>query len=282
MKYVKYIIIILVLIGGVFFITTKGTAATDIVNDADLSTDLISCWNLDEESGTRADSVTGSGNDLDDINTVLFSSSCIQGNCADFENSTSEYLRITDANQTGLDLGASSADWAVSFWLNPESEGPDPVIFSKYKDGVANQRSWQHVNQVSVGQWIFQNSDDGTDSGIKTAAIAEDIGTGTWVHYVINMDTSAGEIIMYKNASLVSTTTGMNTTQFNGTADFILGARDTPTPSLFYDGRMDEFAVWSRRLGGDEIDALYNSGTGIPCAGGVVTAGGDFLFGLGF
>ena len=68
--------------------------ATDVKNDSNLSTSLVSYWELEESSGTRTDS--HGSNDLTAINTPGQGTG-IQGNCLDVEETNQEGLTITDA-----------------------------------------------------------------------------------------------------------------------------------------------------------------------------------------
>lgn len=79
---------------------------------ADLSTNLVSYWELEESSGTREDS--HGANDLTDNNTVLYGTGK-QGNGADFEATNSEYLNVASS------LGAYNDTFTYSFWVNLES-----------------------------------------------------------------------------------------------------------------------------------------------------------------
>ncbi|MHC4606969.1 MAG: S8 family serine peptidase, partial [Planctomycetota bacterium] len=76
---------------------------------------LVGHWTLDESSGTRSDS-SGNGNDLADHSTVGSAAGKV-GNAASF-NGTSEYLDISDANQTGLDAAGALT---LAAWISADS-----------------------------------------------------------------------------------------------------------------------------------------------------------------
>ena len=84
-------------------------------------------WHLSEASGTRLDS-TSNNNDLTDNNTVTQDSGKI-GKCASFNGANSEYLEITDANQTGLDIGTN--DLVMSCWINSDAISNFPTFMSR-------------------------------------------------------------------------------------------------------------------------------------------------------
>jgi len=87
-------------------------------------TNLISAWLLNESSGTRFDE-TSNNNDLTDNNTVGFNASCEFDGCGDFEDTNTEFLSITDASQTGLDI---TGDMTICGFANFESLGSTAAL----------------------------------------------------------------------------------------------------------------------------------------------------------
>lgn len=231
--------------------------ATDVKNDPSLSNGLTSYWELEESSGTRFDSV--GSNDLTDNNTVSQSTDCKQGNCADFEDTNSEYLSITDALQTGL--LDNDEDNAISLWINFESGTGDDDIISKYAAaGYAYQLGRKNgTNLLRVG-WA-NNADCNTP-------VAKDISwnanTDQWYHIVVNRDDDAGESVVYIDGQKQSTSTLQETGNLcNSNAQFNIGASGNGAFN-YIDGRVDEVGYWERQLTASEVADLYNNGDGIP------------------
>lgn len=239
-------------------------AATDIKNDAGLSTNLVSFWELEEASGTRVDSHT-SGNDLTDINTVGTAAG-IQGQAADFESTNTEYLEIIDTAQTGLSI---SGDLTIAGWIKLESlpgTGAEMWIANKYfgsapRSGygfsVSNRSGNYHLNFRAATAGAGFSTVDSTTNGITTA---------TWYHVAAALDVSADTVDFYVNGSswgtdsLSSTLGGSVNT---GANTFRVGGQPGTTAETI-DGIIDDLGIWSRKLSSSEISELYNSGTGIP------------------
>ena len=122
------------------FIATPVYAA-DIINHAGLSDNIVSCWNMDEASGTRVDSVTASGNDLTDTNTVGSGTAHLGTNAADFEVSNGdETLEITDGDHGGsLDM---DGDWTIAGWVNTEGGAAGNNIMTGTWSSTGSQRSF--------------------------------------------------------------------------------------------------------------------------------------------
>jgi len=216
---------------------------------AALTTDLVAHWNLDETSGARADS-TANNNDLTDNNTVLYGAGVI-GNAADFELTNSESLSITDVAQTGLDL---TGNYSMCAWVKPESQSSYHEIFTKRDTGGGYKGyTLRTVLTTNVlGMVHFDNSASYSAEGSSAVPIAQ----WTYVCGVYNGST----VKVYFNG-VENGTANVSTNPTNGNGNFEIGAY-VGAPRYF-DGWIDEAAVWSRAINTDEITALYNDGAGL-------------------
>lgn len=243
MKKLLSAILSVTLVLGTFFLDVKQTHAAT-------PTDYVSCWDLDETSGTRMDANTTNSNDLTDTNTVLYATG-IQGKAADFESTNSEYLTITDANQVGLDFSTAAT---FSYWVKFESD-TDAVVIDKTAAGTNSY-------------WILHQGGTGNYNGLSNSAetylaVLYTLNNATWYHIVWTYN--AGTAEMFVNG--VSQGTASNGTSLtNTTAPFTLGRVNKYT-SNYFDGLMDIVEVYNRVLTGAEITDLYNSGSGRACTG---------------
>lgn len=240
----------------------------DIKND--FGTGLISHWELEEASGTRIDS--HGSNDLTDNNTVG-SATGIQGDGADFEENNDEYLSITDASQTGLDL---SGDFSVSAWINLEKLPSTATkqsmgIVSKSNSGTNNVA--YHINFNDFDNDLEINiSGDGTFSNRNSMRTASPFVTsgelGNWIHVLVTYDVSAENITLYKNGTDTGDSTSISgtgvTTIKNSSVPFVIGRGNQNDTTAYFDGVIDEVTIWSRELSASEVTDIYNSGDGIP------------------
>lgn len=222
------------------------------------TTNLVSYWSLDEASGTRVDS--HGSNNLNDNNTVG-SATGIIGNGADFESSNSEYLDISDASQSGLDL---TGDFAVSFWIRPESISGDHWIVAKsrFDGGLQGIDIWISTSPSSSVLWRF--SQNGNNSiTINGNSNTNVIPAASWSHVVLSFDVSANTATCYVDAvDETSTNSGSISSINNNNRPWVIGRRDRTTPSSYFDGIIDEMAVFNRTLTSAEVSWLYNSGAG--------------------
>ena len=89
-------------------------------------------------------------------------------------------------------------------------------------------------------------SDDGTDEEYYTKEIA-DLVVDSWRHLAVAWDASASKCYFYVDAALIGTATGSMTAIDDNATVFNLGADkdDSGDTRSFFDGKMDQFNIWS-------------------------------------
>jgi len=181
---------------------------------------------------------------------------------ADFERSSSESLTITDASSPScLDFNGASADYSVSFWIKPESlstSGAGATFFVKGNTGSLG--SWLLYEPSVAGYWSFRWSDNGTSEHQCTwNGTGKVLATATWYHVVLKWDETNNRAELWvDNTSYGSKTCGSGSHN-NSSGPF--GLADYATQ--YYDGLMDEFAVFRYLIPTSTISSLYNSGAGL-------------------
>lgn len=258
-------------------------AATDVKNDANLSTSLVSYWRLEEATAatTWVDAHTG-GNNLTNSSTGsgVTSATGIQGNCADFEEASDEYLYKDDPSSWNLDI---SGDMSVAGWVNFETAmGSGAQVFFLGRDSGQPNRNW-YFGFLDVGGTdgvSMYNSSDGSNTNTTSwvrVAYGSGFSTSTWYHVAWVYDASAGQLEAYVNGTSLGTASGLKTSMYTGgTARLVLGQYSpNPAANIGFDGKADDIGVWSKTLTATEVSDLYNGGAGIPyeAAGGAVNAG---------
>lgn len=209
---------------------------------AALTDNLSVFYNLDETSGSRADSL-GIYN-LTDNNTVLYATGII-GNAADFEKDNSEYLSASSAI---LPTGAN-ADFSAVAWIKLETCSSEGIILSQ-KSGSESGRFLFSVNS-SCQLKVFLGGVSTTITGSTT------LNTGEWYFVAVVRDTN--NINIYLNGNSTPEGSASDGTALS-TANFAVGAN--VVPELYFDGLIDELGIWNRVLSTNELSELYNSGSG--------------------
>lgn len=226
---------------------------------AELVPFAVAHWTLNEQSGTRFDSV--GSNDLTDNNTVGFDTGKF-GNAADFVTANDEYLSVAD----NADLSMGNIDFTIRFWVKLDNKSTSHDLIAKWDAGI-NQREYIINYASGSDRFTLFISDDGTATTHTTSVTADNFGSpsiDTW--YLIHAwhDATNDVIGISVNAGTANTaawTTGI----FDGSQAFQLGRRPGSTGVSNLDGKLDDVVV----LKGVVMDATqrtldYNGGTGIP------------------
>lgn len=197
-------------------------------------------WHFEEASGNRSDS-TAQGNTLTDVNTVTTGTGHAGAVAADFESTNSEYLKITDATQNGLDLTVNN-DITLGVLFKLESTGT-PMLVSKY-----NTTNKQYRLRLNTTEAILDYVDGG---GETSRRMAKTWATGTWYHLWVSCDTSAQTAVWYLDGVSQSDYAGptTNATSIQDTTpDFEVGSFNGG--ANFFDGLIDEVRIEDFNING--------------------------------
>jgi len=167
----------------------------------------------------------------------------------EFELDNSEFLSITDASQTGLDI---TGDMTVVAWVNPEDLSNNAIV-GKW-NSTGNQRGYI-FHLVTAIRTDFRFSTTGTDANTHVCNAGEGVALNVWTHVAVTYDASAGTCLQYKNGQHIYTEASLGNVINDSTATFSIGRRDDG--DLFFDGLLDEVMIFDRILTGAEINDLY-------------------------
>ena len=185
---------------------------------------------------------------------------------ASFASASSQYLNITDAAQTGLDITGSIT---VAGWFKPTRNGVFEVLWSKSPS--PGQYSYGAYKN-SLNQIVFQLSGDGTTltSATSSTTVLKDM----MYHVVCVYDGT--DMRIYLNGTLAITPLSYAGGIFNGNGDLVVGANSLAN-NYFWNGVIDDVAIWSRALSPGEITQLCALGDDFPFENPVLadTGAGD-------
>ena len=215
--------------------------ASSTLNDG-----IVSFWTLNEESGTRADSV--GSNDLTDNNTVGFDTGKV-GNAASFVQANSEYLSVTDDS-----LNTGDEDFTLALWIKPTSTGVGTGFLSIV--GVEGECViWYRGSFSDLRVRVWRSV-----SGTLDLAGGGSLATDAFTSLVLWYDQSAQTLYMSKNnAAAISTSLGEAKAAATSNP-FTVGSENTV--GSYFDGLIDAVGFWGRVLTDDERTELSNSGDG--------------------
>ena len=226
--------------------------------------DLLSYWELDETSGSVF-SDTADGNEAE----------CSGENCPDFSigkleggldfNGTSDFLIVPD--DPSLDWGAEDS-FSIELWAQPDLCTTRNKVMIGRDDYISgsNHLHWWLGCKASgtpserVATW---NMLDSTHSGISLGGSTR-LDDGSWHHLVVIRDESTNSNYLYVDGVLEASGTYDYLADFSGNTPLNIGYMAyNYTPDYFYDGKLDEIAIFDRALSAAEVAEHYNAGLGM-------------------
>ena len=164
-----------------------------------------------------------------------------------FASASSQDLKITDAAQTGLDI---TGNLTIAAWVYKSATGTVQIIAGKdTSDPNRGYILFAHSNN----SFYFRVSPNGS-APLTQVASTTTLSANTWYHIVGVYNGT--DLRIYVNGSLDCTPVSYSGGIYNNTTNFIIGSA---AGGNYWNGRIDDVAVWSRALSADEVLALYNS-----------------------
>jgi hypothetical protein len=229
----------IIFFGGFLFLVPSVYASSEPLASTPLFTDsnLVSYYQM---NGTSTDS-KGSDNGID--TSVSYATSSGEfGEGGRYNGSTSH----TDFGSVPID---TTGNWTISAWINPQtlSTGPAMAVSVGKDNGSVG-------NGVAFGIGNGAGGGSGSELTVLFSGIIFE-GSGytfpsanTW--YLVTLTRSASTTSLYVNGSLITTysVTPLAATEFH------IGSQ---TGRRFWDGYVDDVAVFNRALSATEVSNLY-------------------------
>ena len=165
---------------------------------------------------------------------------------------TNDYLYCGNDSSAQI-TGAIS----ISLWM--KSSDTSAIQYLVAKDDNTNRNFWLATEKTTGKAWFtFYNS----GSGKQVKSTGHNVCDGNWNHIVAIFNTSTEKSAIYVNGELSAESTDHNVTTIdNDTVNLELGRRGNSV--YYFNGNMDEVAIWNTALDADAITSIYNSGTPI-------------------
>jgi hypothetical protein len=230
-----------------------------------LKAGLVSCFELQETSGSTITDSAQDGFHCTAVNTPTLGASGKIGNAIEF-NGTNEYLRYPNL-ATGSSVLSPKQEISVSAWVYRLGNSVDATeaIASRYF-ASNGYRDWIVGIEQSDKSLRWHYQDSALTHNLLYYYPGSDIWTNNWVHVVCTRFGASMKI--YINGVLEASNTlgnGLSSAaDSSSNATFNIGnvARSATTPDLYFYGRLEQVAVWNRELTQADVDNLYNSGAG--------------------
>ena len=162
-------------------------------------------------------------------------------------NGTDEY--VSAGNPTELQF---TSDFSISGWFKSSSATSQRIIS---KDDGTNRSYFVQVSTTGVVEAAIY-----TSGAKQQNDSASGLADGNWHHFVFTFENGVGTKLYIDNGS--PTTDSATGTLDNDTNDFEIGRREDN--SKFFNGDIDEVAVWNKVLSADDVQTIYNSTNNNP------------------
>lgn len=226
---------------------------------ASLRAGLLGYWPMNEAAAsgdvTAADA-SGRGNNLTSNNSVLSTNGKVN-NARTFVAGNSEWLSVTSAD---FEMG-DARSWTMSLWFFIPTAAPDSLMVLVGKD-VTNSRQFNlGFNNPSVNS-VFFIAFTGNSSFFETSFSS--VSRNAWHLFTATHAANASTIDLTLDRTNTATVTRTSGT-FQGFTNSALnvGRREFSGFNQYFTGSIDELAIWNRVLSSAELDAIWNSGSGI-------------------
>lgn len=237
-------------------IGSGSSAVVDYTQDANCQ----GAWYMNGATGATETDRSGNGNTLSDAGTIPSSSTVptgYVGKSKDFTSASAHALGRADGSLVGLDINGASAKVSVVFWMKIDAiaNGATLVPISKYATSTS-QRQYT-VRAVATATSKFKITGVVSPDGTATGAVDStktDYDIATWYHIAF-VDNNT-DLRIYVDGSLNCTPVAYTSGLFNGNASFYIGRME----GTYYDGLIDEVAVFDRELSSAEVLDIYTNG----------------------
>ena len=220
------------------------------------TSDMIAYLKLDETSG----SIFSDYYDGHDA-------SCISGHCPDFGtgivegaldfNGTDQWIDMPDHIE--LDWGAEDS-FSIELWANLSNcDSRNKVMIGRDENGGTH---WW-LGCSSSTKTAYLNLKDSTATGPAALVGTTQINDGEWHYIVAVRDNSTNQNFLYVDGVLEASVMHDYTADFGTSTALGIGYMAYHlTPDYYYDGLLDEVALYSKALSQAEILNHYNNGSG--------------------
>ena len=210
----------------------------------------VGYWSFDEGSGDTAFDRSGNGNDgtLKNMDAEDWVDG-VRGKALEFDGEDDYVFTSQSPNLNKITIEA---------WVNAISFGVRNTIVSTTDDSATKGYQIHH----NSNKFALRLTDSSTyiDGGSGDAKWDTTVSTGNWYHIAISWDgtTNAENIKFYLNGEVDGTSTATKTISSIFPTSYNIYIGKKPGGSNYWEGVIDEVAIYNRALSPSEISAHYN------------------------
>ena len=241
---------------GLVFVDS-GTNTGSSTGEIDLSASTVASYTITYDTTSSGSSVCPNTS----TQTVEIAVAGIANNYSMSFDGTNDFI---DVGSFSLNANAGT----VSAWIKSSNTSDFQMIIGKFVSG-SRQLQFRTETNGKIRLILYKSS--------TVNSLLDSTGTvldGNWHHVVFTYNSSGINLYIDGSAS------GSNTTNITpvqaSTDNFMIGARKISTPEKFFNGSIDEVAVWNTALTSTQVAEIYN-GTGTNTTKDLTTVSGSNL-----
>jgi len=179
---------------------------------------------------------------------------------ASFSKATGDYLEYTSSDV----LPGTTNEISISFWqygVNPS--GNNSLI--RAVDALGNRAINIHLTYNNTIYWECGNNGTASYDSISKyigqgSAGINPWAVGTWVHFVFTKNATTGNMRIYVNGNLWES--GSSKTKTLPAITNLKIGYQTDSQVQYYNGYLDELAIWKKELSATEVADIYEAQEG--------------------
>jgi len=236
------------LTGGTFSGTT-GLVINSTTGEIDLSASTVATHTITYDTTSSGSSVCPNTS----TQTVEIAVAGIANNYSmNFDSASSDYIEIQDS--TTNTFGFANKTGSISAWIKINDLSAERPIASKRETGNPGKRQWMLlVGTDAKVKFYAYNTDSQSD---LTTSIST-LSTGVWYHITVTLTTTETKI--YIDGSLDMPGSNTYSSIQNDQADLNIGRRGANADIRYFDGKIDEVAIWNTALTSTQIQSIYDA-----------------------
>ena len=226
---------------------TPGSYAEMIVTNGP-----VSCWQLNETGAPATAFDYLGGNDL--ANSSVVSTQGVQGFGFETVNIAAWYNGTTSGSAGSAPLMNSMTKFTICGWFKAVSM-PQPSHTALFGQ---NDLAEFGFHNSALGIWIASPAAGGVQVTNRTAVLL----TNTW--YFVAATADGTNLNLYLNGSLLNSSPGTMTNYYSSTYPFRIGYGVLDATGNYFNGAIDEVALFNRALTASQLQALYHVAFAVP------------------
>lgn len=223
------------------------------ISPAEIAPETIAgVWLFDEGNGQKARDYSGKSDDGELMNAPRWVDGKF-GKALEFDGKD-DYVEISLPDVFN---DIPNKDFTISFWINVQDISGSDTVWTRILEARHDNSNYVQFDiQINAGELGINVIDAGIE---RTFIVDSPISPDTWYHVTGVWDADEDRVGLYLNGVLQSK---IGTTPASpGTQEVLnLGRRSDGSDMSYFDGIMDEFAIFTTPLTEEEIEILMEEG----------------------